>query len=104
MSPQLLRETKPTARKPHLCDLCGSAITPGDTYTRATLVNDGAIYDWRECSACVTDRIGSRVQDWCLCDSTGPDCAAEWAAEMLLCATNYDELGVAKRYLERRAS
>ena len=45
MSPQLLRETKPTARKPHLCDLCGAAITPGDTYTRATLVNDGAIYD-----------------------------------------------------------
>lgn len=103
MSPQLLRETKPTARKPHRCSTCGGPIRSGDIYTRATLVYDARLYDWLDCPACVADHVWAYVADWCGCGDTNTDCAQEWACEAVIHGAPAEQ-AAAKRYLERRAS
>ena len=100
MSPQLLREARPTARKAHCCSLCTGPISPGETYSRRTLVYDGQVYDWRECSDCEADEIVSLVAEWTYDeDGIGPEDAYEWASETAL-YPRADSLA-AKRYLDR---
>lgn len=42
---QILKQTYPTARVPHRCDLCGGTINPGETYKRTTVSEDGRVSD-----------------------------------------------------------
>ena len=100
MSPQLLREANPTARKAHYCSLCTSQINVGDTYSRRTLVNDGQVYDWLECYACHTDKIVNLVADWAYGeDGISPEAAYEWATETA--SHPGSQTDTAKRYLDR---
>ena len=102
MSPQLLRETRPTARKAHRCSLCTGPISPGETYSRRTLVYDGQVYDWRECSACEADEIVSLVADWTFSeDGIDPETAYEWATETARYPGLPSAVVAAKRYLDR---
>lgn len=102
MSPQLLREATPTARKTHRCSLCIGPIKPGEQYARDTLIYDDRIYDWLTCLGCTADRVISYVADWSWGESIDPEIAHEWAAEQVIHG-DPDEQRAAKRYLERRA-
>ena len=42
---QILKQTYPTARVPHRCDLCGGTINPGETYERTTVSEDDRASD-----------------------------------------------------------
>ena len=100
MSPQLLREANPTARKAHRCSLCTGPINVGETYSRRTLVNDGQVYDWLECYACHTDKIVSLVAEWTHSgDGISPDIVYEWATETA--SHPGSQTDAAKRYLDR---
>lgn len=78
---ELLRETRPTARKPHRCEMCQGDISPGDIYRRDTLVGDGRVYDWVQCHHCDMDDITLVVWEWCdrPGEGVGRDESAEWA-------------------------
>ena len=100
MSPQLLREANPTARKAHRCSLCTGPINVGETYSRRTLVYDGQVYDWLDCYACQTDKIVNLVAEWAYGeDSVYPETAYEWATETASYPGNQTD--AAKRYLDR---
>lgn len=106
MSPQLLRETKPTARKPHRCSMCHGRIEVGEEYCRSTLKHDD-IYDWLECQACTDDTIANCVYRDAFYDDeviTAED-AYEWALATVVESDEADKAGekyqVARRYLAR---
>ena len=102
MSPQLLHEARPAARKAHHCSLCTGPISPGETYSRRTLVYDGQVYDWLECSACEADEIVSLVAVWtCGADGIDPETAYEWATETARYPRRPGDSLAAKRYLDR---
>lgn len=42
---RIIKETYPTARVPHRCDLCGGTINSGETYKRTTVSEDGRVSD-----------------------------------------------------------
>ena len=94
--PTLIRESKPTARKVHRCEMCRGEIQPGETYSRQTLKYDD-LYDFNTCGPCVTDKVTSVVWEWC----GGPDegvnfmDAHEWAHD--------DDSPAACAYLRRFA-
>ena len=101
MSPQLLRDTTPTARKQHRCSSCRGPINVGEKYSRATLIYDEAIYDWLDCPACVADSITNRVYDWSnSADGVTHEGAYEWAVEQVIHG-NPDDQRAAKAWLER---
>ena len=106
MSPQLLRETKPTARKPHRCSMCRGRIEAGEEYYRSTIKRDD-IYDWLECQACTDDAIASRVYHDTLYVDEGitAEAAYEWARTTVVESDEADKAGekyqISCRYLAR---
>ena len=101
MSPQLLRETRPTARKLHECATCGSMIPPGDVYYRQTIVFDDRIYDWLACTPCHDDGVANRASLWGVsCDGVDADMVMEWATEQIVHGSP-DDQRAAKNFLER---
>jgi len=92
-----LRSARPTARKAHRCDLCGSRIEPGETYDRQTNIYDGHLYDWLTCQPClpVFGAVITWLDGYWDDEGVGVDQADEWARE---CTD--DPLAVA--YLARR--
>lgn len=56
--PDVYRATNPTARKPHNCSECGRTIQPGERYSRAFMVYEGAPETFRTCAHC---QVG---QEW----------------------------------------
>ncbi|WP_147107173.1 hypothetical protein [Nesterenkonia populi] len=100
--PDLLHSQTVTARKPHRCSTCQTtAVQPGETYTRDTLIYDGAIYDWVQCQLCaglfsrVWDAYGSPYRD----EGIGPDDYAEWASETVRGNYGADERALAQEWL-----
>ena len=78
-----LDESRPTARKPHRCSLCGRLIAPGETYERAANVFDGRAYTWKTCAHCEAaikhTSLGDYLDDcasWN--DGYGPDDVSGW--------------------------
>lgn len=104
MSPQLLREARPVARKAHRCSMCYGRIQPGETYDRDTLVYDGRVYDWLTCPGCSADSITNRVWEWSYAhdEGVGPEDAHEWATEQVIHGSA-DDQRASKRFLERWA-
>ena len=50
---QTLSQSKPKARKAHLCEWCDRIIGPGEVYFRAALLDDGGdLYSWANCRHC----------------------------------------------------
>ncbi len=80
--PQLLRDSRPVARKAHRCSSCNVRIEPGTRYHRATNLYDGRAYDWIECDAC--EGLTSIVWDWAGQPDEGVvyDDFSEWAHEL----------------------
>ena len=78
---EVLRDRKPTARKPHRCSCCGGTIRPGVTYSRTTCLYDGRVFDWLSCPGC--DDIARAVFDWVdyIDEGIGPEQYEEWARE-----------------------
>lgn len=100
-SPQLLRESSPTARKTHNCSLCAGLISTGQTYSRDTLVYDGHIYDWLTCSACTEDGILQLAFDWSYTyEGIDVETVREWAEETARHGSP-DDQRAAENYLER---
>lgn len=44
--PELIRKSKPIARKEHRCMWCGGVIPVGEMYERTVLKYDGYVYEW----------------------------------------------------------
>jgi len=76
---QTLSQSKPKARKAHLCEWCGRTIEPGEVYQRAALLSDDGFYDWANCLHCAALVV--------LCDIDGygegvtDDDITEWEPE-----------------------
>ena len=101
MSPQLLRETRPTARKLHECSTCSGLIPPGDAYYRRSLVFDDRVYDWLECTPCDDDDVVNRAYLWGVSvDGVDADHVMEWATEQVIHGSP-DDQRAAKNFLER---
>lgn len=79
--PELLRESRPKARKDHHCSCCTGLIPAGTTYGRETLIYDGRIYDWLTCDGC--EGLTYIVYEWAYCpdEGVGPEEYTEWAEE-----------------------
>lgn len=104
MSPQLIRETRPVARKSHRCSMCTGPIHPGEQYERDTLVYDNHVYDWLTCSGCSIDKVYSHVVNWVgdwYDDGFVSDDAYEWASEMALHSDDVVTMSAARRFLNR---
>lgn len=97
---QVIKESKPVARKHHQCNLCAGPVLPGEKYLRTTIKDDD-IYDWLECSHCLGDNVAAHVIAWSSyrLDYT-LDTAQEWATEAVIHG-HPREQAVAKNYLER---
>ena len=81
--PELLKRLTPVARKPHLCNCCGSmAVSPGERYDRSTWLYDGSVYDWVQCAPCkaVTDLVFDWVVE--VDEGISRDDYRAWATEM----------------------
>lgn len=50
-------ETRPRARKPHVCCECRQTIAKGTAHQYATGICDGAWFQYRTCDACVAERL-----------------------------------------------
>lgn len=81
MSDVLSTET-PVARKRHRCDLCDLPITPGEKYTRQTIITDGRMGTWRNCAEC--DDVIDAIQREGSMPTEGVDheFAWEWACDL----------------------
>lgn len=49
---EVIRERSPRSRGRVRCDDCGRRIPEGEQYGRETIVDRGAIWEWRECQPC----------------------------------------------------
>lgn len=80
--PDLINDKTVTARKPHGCMTCGTAIQAGETYSRQTYVYDGRVYDWVQCAECraLSGIVFRWVEDW-YDEGIGQDEYVEWARE-----------------------
>ena len=96
-----IRDAQPKARKAHICQMCNGPIAPGDTYSRATMIYDGRIYDWVECSACQADSVCHEVHaSWGFCEEgVGFAQAEEWAHETVRLGGPAQDM--ARRWLSR---
>lgn len=78
----LIRQTNPTARKAHRCDLCGGGISPGQDYYRIRGLHDGAWCTQKQCGYCVPveeDVAGEYVRpEHVLEDAWGDHPCVEW--------------------------
>lgn len=80
----VIHERSPRSRGRVRCDDCGRRIPKGERYRRSTVVDDGAIWDWRECQPC-QDAVGHvlRWKDPYDNDSYGPSDFQDWAYEAM---------------------
>lgn len=82
MSAQQIRASRPTARKTHVCWVCGPGhIAPGDTYYATTNSHDGRIYTLKICDPCY--ELEGEAWGWAgeTDDGYGPEDFIEWAME-----------------------
>ena len=64
----ILKKTKPIARKQHRCEFCGGIIQVGEKYDKQTIV-DGYIYDFKTHERCEKVAIElDMYDDHCYCD------------------------------------
>ena len=56
---EVLKDSYPTARKEHHCQLCGGVIKKGERYHRQSCVLDGQAYDFINHTKC--EKIASKL-------------------------------------------
>ena len=71
----------PIARKPHLCEMCGRRIDPGEKYRRGSGMDGATAWTWIECAHCaaLAAYIG-RIDDY-YDEGYGFDLFHEWEPE-----------------------
>ena len=69
MSWKHLSDTMPTARKKHVCMLCGLPIAAGEKHVARRGVNDGEMTTARMHIVCEAMTIGWTIDDWELHDA-----------------------------------
>lgn len=103
----VIHERSPRSRGRVRCDDCGRRIPKGERYCRSTVVDGGAIWEWRECQPC--QDVVSRVVRWkgpYDNDGYGPGDFQDWAYEAMndVGVSGYlflfDTAGMWGRYLE----
>ena len=103
----VIHERSPRSRGRVRCDDCGRRIPKGERYCRSTVVDGGAIWEWRECQPC--QEAVSRVMRWkgpYDNDGYGPNDFQDWAYEAMgdVGVSGYlflfDTAGMWGRYLE----
>lgn len=52
MSPQVLSDKTPTARKEHWCNLCSRVIRVGEKYHSQSNLSNGGFYVFKDCAHC----------------------------------------------------
>ena len=68
------------ARKGHTCDMCGRAIKKGDEYEVQTNKNDGMLYIWKNCLACIPT-VHKMQKEGCYPDGITSEDYKEYIAE-----------------------
>ena len=63
--PNLIRESKPIARKEHRCSWCGGVIPVGEKYERQVLEYDGYLYEWKNHLKCSEVAMSLDMFDEC---------------------------------------
>jgi len=61
----ILNDTKPKARKTHICNFCDGTIIKGEIYGSQTNVYDGDIYTWKVHIMCAEIAHMLRMYDEC---------------------------------------
>lgn len=106
----VIHERSPRSRGRVRCDDCGRRIPQGERYRRSTVVDDGAIWEWRECQPC--QAVVSHVMRWKGPYSDDSYCGSDfqdWAYEAMgdVGVSGYlflfDTAGMWGRYLEELA-
>lgn len=59
---EVIHERSPRSQGRVRCDDCGRRIPRGERYSRSTIVDRGALWEWRECQPCRT--AASHVVQW----------------------------------------
>lgn len=70
--------SRPKARKPHVCQMCGRTIRPGELYRRGVGLDDGTAWTWKECLHC--EQLVRYVNED---ESYDDDLINEWAPETI---------------------
>lgn len=81
---EVIHERSPRSRGRVRCDDCGRRIPGGEQYSRETIVDRGAIWEWRECQPCMA--AVPHVLRWLGNFSDGyynSDDFSEWADEAM---------------------
>ena len=59
---EVIHERSPRSRGRVRCEACGRRIPKGEQYSRETIVDRGAIWEWRECQPC--QAAARHVVEW----------------------------------------
>ena len=70
--------SRPKARKPHVCVMCGRTITPGENYLRTAGMDGSSAWTWLECAHCEVFVSYAYSASW-PDDGYGPDLLSEFA-------------------------
>ena len=105
----VIHERSPRSRGRVRCDDCGRRIPKGEQYVRSTVVDGGAIWEWRECQPC--QEAVSHVMRWKgpYDDGYCPNDFQDWAYEAMgdVGVSDYlflfETAGMWGRYLEELA-
>lgn len=106
---EVIHERSPRSRGRVRCDDCGRRIPKGEQYVRSTVVDGGAIWEWRECQPC--QEAVSHVMRWKgpYDDGYCPNDFQDWAYEAMgdVGVSDYlflfETAGMWGRYLEELA-
>ena len=101
---ELVKTTKPQARKMHRCGWCRTTIKPGDIYSNTSFTYDRRFHTWKGCNACSTEDINHYVNEWRDYPTEGcsPEDAVEWAQETIqVREASNQEQDAANSYLAR---
>lgn len=79
MSPLVLADDNPVARKEHGCQLCGRTIEPGERYSRQRNIGDDGPYVFKACAHCHAYVRLSEIAEWC--DDVGYTADDMWEYE-----------------------
>ncbi|MFE3838922.1 hypothetical protein [Pseudogemmobacter sonorensis] len=74
---EVLSETRPKARRAHICDHCGCAIAAGEKYQRAFLKDGGETWPWKSHLDCAA-LCGRMHADQDLSWDEGINLSEEW--------------------------
>lgn len=99
---EVLSESKPKARREHICDHCGCSIAQGQQYHRAFLKDGGETWSWKSHLDCAA--LSARMhRDQDLCWDEGINLVEEWSNDREEMLRYRDEFPTVIARFEERA-